>query len=461
MSTRKGHFLLNCSLSTHRNGSMSCVAGAGPHCNRRQQGSHSVGAITVDAVATIFRATTACLRKIAVATLCEKLVFKKSGFESKNRSFFIMEPNMVFLRTSTNMKTSSTSGQGRYADDEERWQAVLRKDHQADGKFVHAVKTTGVYCRPSCPARSAHRGNVVFYNSPEEAERASFRACKRCKPQGSPRAELHAATVAAACRAIETAEKSLDLNALASAAGMSRFHFHRIFKAATGLTPKAYAAACRSSRMREVLSKSSTVTEAIYEAGFNSNGRFYAKSSEMLGMKPKSFRGGGRGSTIRFAIGECSLGSILVAASEKGVCAILLGDNPETLAMDFQNRFPQANLVGDDRDFENLVARVVGLIEAPKTGLDLPLDVQGTAFQQRVWQALREIPAGSTSSYSKIAERIGYPRAVRAVARACASNAIAVAIPCHRVLRNDGTLSGYRWGVERKRAMLDREGAVL
>jgi AraC family transcriptional regulator of adaptative response/methylated-DNA-[protein]-cysteine methyltransferase len=367
----------------------------------------------------------------------------------------------VLSENNHTMNKRSTSGQEIKTDDEEQWQAVLRKDHKANGKFVYAVKTTGVYCRPSCPARSAHRENVAFYNSPEEAERAGFRACKRCKPQGPLLTELHAATVAAACRTIATAEQSLDLNALASSAGISRFHFHRMFKAATGLTPKAYAAACRSSRMREVLPKSSTVTEAIYEAGFNSNGRFYAKSSDMLGMKPKSFRGGGTGVTIRFAIGECSLGSILVAASGKGVCAILLGDNPETLVMDLQNRFPQANLVGGDRNFENLVARVVGLIEAPKIGSDLPLDVQGTAFQQRVWRALGEIPAGSTSSYSKIAERIGYPRAVRAVAQACAANSIAVAIPCHRVLRNDGTLSGYRWGVERKRALLEREGAVV
>ena len=236
---------------------------------------------------------------------------------------------MVFSKTTGTMNKRSTSGQESKTDDEERWRAVLQKDHKADGKFVYSVKTTGVYCRPSCPARSAHRENVAFHNSPQEAERAGFRACKRCKPQGPPLAELHAATVAAACRTMETAEKLLDLNALASSAGMSRFHFHRMFKAATGLTPKAYTAACRSSRMREVLPKSSTVTEAIYEAGFNSNGRFYAKSSDMLGMNPKNYRGGGAGATIRFAIGECSLGSILVAASGKGVCAILLGDNPD------------------------------------------------------------------------------------------------------------------------------------
>jgi AraC family transcriptional regulator, regulatory protein of adaptative response / methylated-DNA-[protein]-cysteine methyltransferase len=359
------------------------------------------------------------------------------------------------------MKTSSTnvkeSGRPRYASDEERWQAVVQRDRSADGKFYYSVKTTGVYCRPSCPGRLANRENVSFHKSPEEAERAGFRACKRCKPKGPALAERHAATVASACRAIETAEDLPNLDALATSAGMSPYYFHRIFKAATGLTPKNYAAAHRSDRMREELPKRGTVTEAIYEAGFNSNGRFYANSSQMLGMKPKSYQSGGIGATIRFAIGECSLGSILVAASEKGVCAIMMGDDPGALAKALQDRFPKANMIGADRDFENLVARVVGFIEAPKIGLNLPLDVRGTAFQQRVWQALREIPVGSTASYSEIAGRIGLPRAVRAVARACASNEIAVAIPCHRVVRRNGSLSGYRWGVERKRALLERE----
>ena len=203
-----------------------------------------------------------------------------------------------------------------------------------------------------------------------------------------------------------------------------------------------------------------TVTEAIYESGFNSNGRFYADSSKMLGMKPKEYRDGGTGTTIRFAIGECSLGSILVASSEKGVCAISMGDNPDALARDLQDRFSKAKLIGGDRDFEKTVAKVVGLIEAPRVGFDLPLDVRGTAFQQRVWQALREIPVGSTASYTEVAVRIGLPKAARAVAQACGANALAVAIPCHRVLRTDGDLSGYRWGVERKRVLLEREKEV-
>lgn len=263
-----------------------------------------------------------------------------------------------------------------------------------------------------------------------------------------------------ACRMIERAGEMPSLAALADSVGMSPYHFHRVFKTATGVTPKAYMEAHRSNRVRKALPGCRTITDAIYEAGFNSNGRFYANSSQMLGMKPKDFRDGGAGAVIRFAVGECSLGSILVAASPKGICAILLGNDPHALVRDFQDRFPKADLIGGDRDFEKQVAQIVGFIEAPQIGLDLPLDVRGTAFQQRVWQALCEIPVGSTASYSEIAARIGAPRAVRAVARACASNAIAVAIPCHRVVRADGRLSGYRWGIERKRALLKRERTV-
>jgi AraC family transcriptional regulator of adaptative response/methylated-DNA-[protein]-cysteine methyltransferase len=271
----------------------------------------------------------------------------------------------------------------------------------------------------------------------------------------------HAAAVTAACRTIEASDEIPSLAALAETAGISPFHFHRVFKQLTGVTPKDFATANRATRVRDGLPNSATVTEAIYDAGFNSNGRFYAAASEMLGMAPKSFRGGGKGELIRFALGECSLGSILVAASEKGVCCITLGDDPEFLLADLQNRFRHAEFIGGDGDFENLVAKVVGFVEAPQFGLDLPLDVRGTAFQQRVWQALREIPAGSTASYAEIAEKIGNPKSVRAVAGACAANSIAVAIPCHRVVRQDGNLSGYRWGVERKRVLLDREAARI
>jgi AraC family transcriptional regulator, regulatory protein of adaptative response / methylated-DNA-[protein]-cysteine methyltransferase len=354
-------------------------------------------------------------------------------------------------------KTSSKQVVGKFATTAERWNAVIQRDPKADGKFYYSVKTTGVYCRPSCAARLALRKNVVFHDSCKAAERAGFRACKRCQPNGRPLAEEYAVKVAATCRAIETAEEMPGLDALAKAVAMSKFHFHRVFTKITGLTPKAYAKAHRAERMRKELPKRNTVTEAIYRAGFNSNGRFYVESSQMLGMTPKSFQRGGAGETIRFAIGECSLGSILVAASAKGICAISLGDEPAKLLKDLQDSFSKAQLIGGDKQFEQIVAKVVGFVEAPRVGLDLPLDVRGTAFQRRVWKALREIPAGTTASYTDIAKRIGSPSAVRAVAGACASNTIAVAIPCHRVLRNDGNLSSYRWGVERKRALLTLE----
>lgn len=342
-------------------------------------------------------------------------------------------------------------------NDDARWAAVLARDSACDGHFYTAVETTGIYCRPSCPARRPNRANVRFHETRAEAEAAGFRPCKRCQPDKPPLTEQHAGKVAEACRLIETAEEEPKLGALAEAAGLSPYHFHRIFKAIAGVTPKAYAMAHRQKRVRETLERSATVTEAIYQAGFNSNGRFYADSSGMLGMTPTTFRAGGTNTEIHFAIGACSLGSILVAASDRGVCAILIGDDPHALVRELEDRFQRARLIGGDREFENVVARVIGFVEAPGTGLDLPLDVRGTAFQHRVWQALRDIPAGSTASYAEVAERIGAPKAVRAVAGACAANPIAVAIPCHRVVRTGGALSGYRWGIARKRALLERE----
>ena len=343
------------------------------------------------------------------------------------------------------------------AADAARWTALRTRDRSADGTFVYSVKTTGVYCRPSCAARPARPENVAFHDSPAAAERAGFRPCKRCKPDQPPLAERQAAQVAALCRMIETADEVPTLDELAARAGLSAFHTHRLFKAVTGVTPRAYAAAHRARRVRGELATRAMVTEAIYGAGYNSSARFYEASDAMLGMTPTAYRKGGPGVAIRFAIGQCTLGAILVAASERGVCAILLGDDPEALVHDLEQRFPRAELVGDDPGFEQRVAQVVGLVEQPRLGTELPLDIRGTAFQQRVWKALSRIPAGKTASYVQIASRIGAPRAVRAVAQACAANALAVAIPCHRVVRTDGDLSGYRWGVERKRALLDRE----
>ena len=346
------------------------------------------------------------------------------------------------------------------ARDDARWEAVVARDASFDGQFYYSVATTGVYCRPSCAARLAKRSNVSFHDTAADAERAGFRPCKRCKPGGPSLDQQHAEKVAEACRLIETAEDTPTLDALAEVVGLSPYHFHRIFKAAVGVTPKAYATAHRNKRMREQLGRSETVTEAIYDAGFNSNGRFYATASQFLGMTPKDFRSGGAHQEMRFAIGECSLGSILVAASEKGVCAILLGDDPDALLRDLQDQFPHAQLLGGDEAFEQHAAKVIGFVEAPGMGLDLPLDVRGTAFQHRVWDALRRVPPGSTASYAEIAQAIGSPKSVRAAARACAANHLAVAIPCHRVVRADGALSGYRWGVERKRALLDKEARL-
>ena len=336
-----------------------------------------------------------------------------------------------------------------------RWTAVVAKDAAADGTFFYSVRTTGVYCKPSCAARLARPENVRFHATSDAAERAGFRPCKRCRPDEA--ADLHTETIARVCRVIAEAEEMPRLADLAGEAGMSVYHFHRVFKKHTGLTPRRYALSQRKWRVRAALGSQETVTAAVYEAGFNSNGRFYAAANDNLGMTPSTFRAGGADISIRFAVGECSLGSILVARSERGVCAILLGDDPDKLARSLQDQFPRAVLIGGDPAFEALVAAVVGMVESPGIGLSLPLDIRGTAFQQRVWDALRRIPAGTTATYTDVARLIGAPAAVRAVARACASNVLAVAIPCHRVVRNDGALSGYRWGVERKRALLDRE----
>lgn len=300
---------------------------------------------------------------------------------------------------------------------------------------------------------------MTFYADCAAAEQAGFRPCKRCKPNAAAPSDERAARIARACRQIEAAADMPSLDDLARAAGLSRFHFHRLFKTVTGVTPKAYGNQHRAQRVQLALARGGTVTEAIYDAGFNSSGRFYADATARLGMTPSAYRAGGEGAAIRFAVGQCSLGAILVAASDKGICAILLGDDPAALIDDLARRFGKATLIGGDREFERWVAVVIGCVEAPGKGLDLPLDLRGTAFQQRVWQALRDIPAGSTASYSEIAARLGQPSAARAVAGACAANRLAVAIPCHRVVRRDGGLSGFRWGIARKRALLARKKA--
>jgi len=343
------------------------------------------------------------------------------------------------------------------AEDDPRWIAVQARDASADEQFVYAVRTTGVYCRPSSLSRLPRRENVVFFDSAADAEAAGYRPSKRAAADQTLVAAQHAVLVANACRAIEQAEQLPSLKQLAEVGGLSPYHFHRVFKAVTGLTPKGYANAHRGQKVRQRLSASRSITDALYDAGFNSNSRFYEASGTLLGMKPGQYRDAGANTEIRFAVGQCSLGAILVAQSALGVCAILLGEDPHTLIDDFQHQFRNAELIGADPDFEWLVAQVVGFVEAPSMGLDLPLDLRGTAFQQRVWSALQDIAPGTTASYAEIAQRIGAPTSFRAVAQACGANRLAVAIPCHRVVRSDGNLSGYRWGVQRKRELLDRE----
>ena len=342
--------------------------------------------------------------------------------------------------------------------DDPRWRSVLDRDASKDGVFFYAVKTTGVFCRPSCPSRRPKPENVLFFDGAESAMAAGFRPCERCRPDIESRTEALAKLIEKACRRIEEADNPPSLDELAKQAILSRFHFHRLFKSITGMTPKAYGVFCRARKVQKALTQDKgDVTEALYDAGFNSSSRFYESAQGILGMNPSVYKKGGSGVEIKFAIGDSSMGSILVAASAIGVCAIFMGDDPEKLIRDLEKRFPNALLVGGDAAFESVVAKVVGFVEAPKLGLDLPLDLQGTAFQQRVWQALMKIPPGETASYADIAISIGRPTASRAVAQACGANKIAVVIPCHRVIRKDGGISGYRWGVARKKILLEKE----
>jgi len=347
----------------------------------------------------------------------------------------------------------------RFMTDAAKWDAVRRGDPAADGHFFYSVRTTGVYCRPSCAARLARPDNVAFHLSPADAERAGFRPCKRCRPDLPSRAAREAALIAEACRTIESAEEVPRLAELATKAGMSPYHFHRTFKRIAGVTPRSYAAAHRQRRVQESLGSGMGVTEAIYASGFNSSGRFYEATPEMLGMTPSAYRNGGQGETIWYAVRPCTLGCVLVAATQRGLCAILLGEDPAALIADVQDRFPKAKLSEPEAGFAGWITEVVRYVDDPgrEEGLGLPLDIRGTAFQRRVWEALRQIPAGKTVSYAEIAGRVGRPGAARAVAGACRANALAVAIPCHRVLASNGELAGYRWGKERKRLLLDRE----
>ncbi len=341
--------------------------------------------------------------------------------------------------------------------EDRRWAQVEQRDASANGQFVYSVASTGVYCRPSCAARLALRRNVRFHDTCADAERAGFRPCKRCRPNEASMEERHAETVRAVCRAIERAEAAPDLAELAAAAGLSRFHFLRVFKKVTGVTPRQYAEKHRAERVRSELRAGGSVTNALYEAGFNSSSRFYEKAPEMLGMTPGQFRAGGAGLPIRYAVARTTLGLALIAATDRGICSVRFGESEAALIEELQAGFPRAEIVPADSGFDKWVRGAVACIDDPKAARDLPLDIRGTAFQQRVWQALREIPAGTTRTYAELAARAGSPKAVRAAGSACGANPVAVLVPCHRAVRADGGLGGYRWGVERKKRLLDKE----
>lgn len=344
----------------------------------------------------------------------------------------------------------------RTITDEARWQSVLKRDRDADGEFVYAVKTTGIYCRASCPSRTAKREHVSFFETTFAAREAGFRPCKRCNPDGISHEHARNDMIAAACEAIKR-DPRVTLAQLAAAAGLSTYHFHRVFKQTTGLTPKEYQRSLQTARVTAALKEADTVTAAIYDAGFNSSSRFYEDAGTTLGMSPTAFRKGAAGEEIRYAVEPCALGVILVAATTRGVCAIEFSDSAHALVARLRERFSKATLQPADAAFKSWIGRILAYIEHPRGVLDLPLNVQGTVFQRRVWKALRDIPAGETASYAEVAQKIGAPTATRAVAQACASNQLAVAIPCHRVVRSDGALSGYRWGPERKAELLKRE----
>jgi AraC family transcriptional regulator, regulatory protein of adaptative response / methylated-DNA-[protein]-cysteine methyltransferase len=375
-----------------------------------------------------------------------------SEFDRKVRSASHLHPIYVSL-----VMNSISNTAPKYRTDEQRWRALLERDGRADGYFVYSVATTGVYCRPACPSRLAGRENVRFHETCANAERAGFRPCKRCQPNGPSRAEQQKEMLVRACRMIEETESTPNLTDLAKASGLSAFHFQRLFKAAVGVSPREYAAAQKNRKARAQLRKTSSVTEAIYSAGYSSSSRFYEAASKALGMKPSAFRSNGEQQQIEFAIERCSLGLVLIAGTARGICSVRFGKNLRALETELREEFRAADISGGDAEFRKTVRAVLKQIDEPHRQIQLPLDIRGTAFQHRVWEALRRIPAGQTVTYTEIANRIGAPSAVRAVARACATNPVAVVVPCHRVLRKDTNLAGYRWGVERKRALLEKE----
>lgn len=354
------------------------------------------------------------------------------------------------------MRRSEVDDENR-ASDQERWNTL--RERRVDPSFVYAVSSTGIYCRSGCSSRLPLRKNVEFFDTTILAELAGYRACRRCSPDEHPRPDPATRAVVQMCQLIEESDSERTLTELAAHAKLSPSHAHRQFRRITGLSPKAYANAITRRRVESELQKQASVTQTIYASGFGASSRYYERVGQLLGMSARQYKSGASGVSIQFAVGHCSLGAFLVAATERGVCAVYLGDEPGALVIDLERRFPEADLTCAGRAFEITVAQVVALLETQSgdTQVALPLDIRGTVFQERVYQALRRVPAGETITYSELARRIGLPKAARAVASACAKNNLAVLVPCHRVVRADGSLSGYRWGVERKRALLLRE----
>ncbi len=349
--------------------------------------------------------------------------------------------------------------------DEERWRAVEARDPQFDGGFVYAVGSTGIYCRQSCPSRRPRRRNVRFYAVPEAAERAGFRACLRCRPRAARARDTRIEAVRRACRFIadhgaDGRDGAPTLAALGAHVGLSPHHLQRSFKAAMGITPRQYHDALRLDRLKGLLRNGDHVSGALYEAGYGSSSRLYEKAPSQLGMTPAAYRRGGKGARIAYSIADCPLGRLLVAATARGLCAVRLGDDGGVLEAGLRDEFPAARIARDDAGLGRWVSALVAHLDGRRPHLDLPIDVRATAFQRLVWEALRAIPYGATRSYGEIARAIGRPTATRAVARACATNPVAVVVPCHRVVRADGGLGGYRWGVGRKRALIDSERAA-
>jgi AraC family transcriptional regulator, regulatory protein of adaptative response / methylated-DNA-[protein]-cysteine methyltransferase len=343
-------------------------------------------------------------------------------------------------------------------DDEARWQAVLGRDARANGQFVFGVSSTGIYCRPTCPARRPLRKHVSFFHSPDQAEQAGFRACRRCRPRAATMVDPQVHLARTVCRLLEESDgEPVTLAALSQKLGVSSFHLQRTFKSIMGTTPRRYAETCRVQRFKQNVQQGEAITSAIYDAGYGSSSRLYEHASAQLGMTPATYGKGGRGAVINYATAPTPLGKLLVAATDKGVCSVMLGDSEESLLEELMREFPAAAIRQDDNALHSSLAAVVAHLESQSPHVDLPLDIQATAFQRRVWEQLRAIPYGQTSSYGEVAKAIGQEKAVRAVARACATNPVALVIPCHRVIREDKSLGGYRWGLERKQKLLEAE----